>query len=172
VRIQQVCYRAHDPRWAFLPLSGDGASAKGGRFNAKGVPALYLSLSVVGALIEMGHSFGHRLDPLTMCSYDVDVEDIIDLTAAPERSMHAVRLADMACPWAYDLAKRRTPASWTLAQRLRSGGAAGILVPSFARGAKPEIVNLVLWRWGPDLPRRVAVHDPGGRLPKNQLSWS
>jgi len=31
-------------------------------------------------------------------------------------------------------------------------------------------IDLVLWDWGPALPRRVDVHDPTGRLPKNQLS--
>jgi len=31
--------------------------------------------------------------------------------------------------------------------------------------------NLVLWRWGPDLPHRISVDDPSGRLPRNQLSW-
>ena len=50
-------------------------------------------------------------------------------------------------------------------------GHAGILVPSFARGTKPDAFNIVLWKWGPDLPHKVAVHDPSGRLPKNQLSW-
>lgn len=31
--------------------------------------------------------------------------------------------------------------------------------------------NLVLWRWGPELPNRIRVYDPSGRLPANQLSW-
>ena len=44
------------------------------------------------------------------------------------------------------------------------------MVPSFAPGALASDANLVLWRWGPDLPHRVEVHDPGGRLPNNQLS--
>ncbi|MDF3064018.1 MAG: hypothetical protein K0S06_4127 [Microvirga sp.] len=172
MRVRCVCYRAHDPRWAFLPLSGEGAARKGARFNPKGVPALYLSLSVIGALIEMGHSFGHRLDPLTMCSYEVDADDVVDLTDASERDRVGAQLSDMGCAWAYEVAKGRKPASWGLAERLRSEGAAGILTPSFARGAGPDVVNLVLWRWGPELPHRVVVHDPSGRLPRNQLSWS
>jgi RES domain-containing protein len=28
-----------------------------------------------------------------------------------------------------------------------------------------------LWRWNGSLPHKVAVFDPSGRLPKNQLSW-
>jgi RES domain-containing protein len=48
---------------------------------------------------------------------------------------------------------------------------AGILAPSFALGARADMTNLVLWRWGPDPPHRVAVHDPRHRLPKEQTSW-
>ena len=46
-----------------------------------------------------------------------------------------------------------------------------MLAPSFAPGAEADDVNLVLWDWGPDLPHRIAVFDPSGRLPKDQLSW-
>jgi len=31
-----------------------------------GVPALYLALTIEGMLVEMGHDFGHRFDPLTV----------------------------------------------------------------------------------------------------------
>lgn len=172
MRFRGVCYRAHDPRWAFRPTSGDGAARKGGRFNPKGVPALYLSLSITGVFVEMAHGFGHRMEPLITCSYDADVDDVADLTDAAERNAVGATLDDMGCAWAYDVAKRRTPASWVLSERLRTAGAAGILTPSFATGAGPEIRNLVLWRWGPDRPHRVRVYDPSGRLPKNQLSWS
>ena len=79
-------------------------------------------------------------------------------------------LADMACAWWLDLANGREPASWRIANRLRKT-AAGILVPSFANGAREDMHNLVLWKWGRDLPWRVTAHDPSGRLPKNQLSW-
>jgi len=32
------CYRAHDPRWSFKPLSGDGGAIRGARFNPKSMP--------------------------------------------------------------------------------------------------------------------------------------
>ena len=54
---------------------------------------------------------------------------------------------------------------------MREEGFAGILVPSFVPGASDDNQNLVLWQWGPDLPHRVTVYDPSGRLPENQLSW-
>jgi RES domain-containing protein len=56
-------------------------------------------------------------------------------------------------------------------RKVIAGRAAGMLVPSFANGATADDQNLVLWRWGPDLPHRVMVYDPTGRLPKSQPSW-
>ena len=64
------------------------------------------------------------------------------------------------------------PASWRIVQRLIALGTAGILVPSFATRAKPDAANLVLWRWGKELPHKVTVHDPGGKLPKDGASWA
>lgn len=171
MRWQGVAYRGHDPQWAWAPLSGDGAAAKGGRFNPVGVPALYLALTVEGLFLEMGHGFGHRFDPLTVCAYDADVADLVDLRSEAGRAEAGVALADMACAWAWDRASGRTPTSWGIARSLIAGGAAGILTPSFARGARADMANLVLWTWGPALPHRVTVHDPGGRLPRDQSSW-
>jgi len=167
-----TCYRAHDPRWAWSPLSGDGAAAKGGRFNPVGTAALYLALTVEGMLVEMGHGFAHRFDPLTICSYNVDVDDVVDLRTDVGRAAAAIDLASMSCAWAYDRANGKTPASWDVANSLIAKRTAGILTPSFAAGARPDMANLVLWRWGPDLPHKVEVHDPSGRLPRDQLSWS
>jgi uncharacterized protein len=38
VRFEGTCYRAHDPRWSFKPLSGDGGAIRGARFNPKSMP--------------------------------------------------------------------------------------------------------------------------------------
>jgi RES domain-containing protein len=121
-------------------------------------------------LVEIGHGFAHRFDPLTICSYNVDVDDIVDLRTDSGRAAEAIEVTSMSSPWAYDLANGNIPASWEIAKSLLARGAAGILSPSFATGARPDMANLVLWRWGPDLPHKVEVHDPGGRLPKDQLS--
>jgi RES domain-containing protein len=122
-------------------------------------------------LVEMGHGFGHRFDPLTICTYNVDVDDIVDLRTESGRAAEGIDLASMACPWAYDLATGKLPASWDIVKLLIAKGAAGILTPSFATGARPEMANLVLWRWGSALPHKVEAHDPNGRLPKDQSSW-
>jgi RES domain-containing protein len=152
-------------------LSGDGAAAKGGRFNPIGVPALCLALTAEGVFLEMGPGFAHRFDPLTVCSYGVDVDDLLDLRTEADCAIAGIDFVDMSCAWAYDLANGRKPASWRVAEELIKAGASGILVPSFATGAKVDTANLVLWKWSSDLPHKVEVHDPNKRLPKDQSSW-
>lgn len=164
MRWRGVCYRAHDPRWAWAPTSGDGAAAKGGRFNPIGTPALYLALTFEGMLVEMGHGLARRFDPLTICSYEVDCDDVVDLRTDADRASAGVSLADMSCSWASDLSAGRQPASQRIARKLIAAGAAGILTPSFATHARPDMANLVLWRWGESLPHLVRLHDPAGRL--------
>jgi RES domain-containing protein len=172
VRFQGECFRAHDPAWSWTPLSGAGAALKGRRFNWPGLETLYLSLSLNTVFREVSAGFAHRLAPYVVCSYDVDCEDIADLRDEAGRAKHGVGLAELSYAWAADVAARKEPASWAVARRLLASGWAGILTPSFANGATAGDQNLVLWRWGRDLPHRVAVYDPSGRLPKNQLSWS
>lgn len=171
MRFEGTCYRAHDPRWSFRPNSGDGAAIRGARFNPKGVPTLYLALTVMTAVKEANQGFAYRIDPCVLCSYEVDCEDIVDLRNPADRDAAGVDLADMACAWMGFLADGKRPPSWNIHDRLTGQGRAGILVPSFAPGAANEDQNLVLWRWGEDLPHKVKVFDPSGRLPRNQLSW-
>ncbi|RYF95562.1 MAG: hypothetical protein EON95_00970 [Caulobacteraceae bacterium] len=172
MRFQGTAYRAHDPRWSFSPLSGDGAAIHGGRFNPKGTPALYLALAPMTAIKEAGQALALKIEPLVLCSYEVDCADVLDLTTAQGLTDAGVAEADLACGWMLLAHEGKTPPTWTMARRLIGDGLAGVVVPSFAPGATADDRNLVLWRWGPETPHRTTVHDPSGRLPKNQLSWS
>jgi RES domain-containing protein len=172
VRFTGLAYRAHDPRWAFTPLSGEGAALHGGRFNRKGIPALYLALDPITTLKEASQGFAHKFEPYVLCTYEVDCEPIVDARTEASRREAGVDLAEMDSSWFADAQGSREPASWALSRRLIGAGAAGLLAPSFAAAAAANDVNLVLWRWGPKLPTQVTVFDPSGRLPKNQLSWS
>jgi RES domain-containing protein len=171
VKFVGTLYRAHDPKWSFKPTSGDGAIVHGGRFNPKGMAALYMASTSVGAIRECSQGFAHKLDPLALCSYDVDCDDIVDLRTTGNRIAAGVEDADLACAWMLLASGGVEPPSWKLARDLIGVGKAGILVPSYAVGASTDEFNLVLWDWGPLLPHRVQVYDPSGRLPKNQLSW-
>ena len=171
MRFRGTCYRAHDPRWSYLPLSGAGAAIHGGRFNPKGTPALYLSLDPMTAVKEANQGFAHKIEPCVLCSYEVDCADIVDLRSDESRAESGVAAEDMACAWFSDLAAGRQPPSWRLVRRLIAEGAAGMLAPSYAPAATPRDFNLALWRWSDRPPHKGAVCDPSGRLPKDQLSW-
>jgi len=171
VRFSGVVFRAHHPRWSFLPTSGEGAARHGGRFNPKGTPAIYTSLRQETAWLEAQQGFAFKAQPMTMISYRVDCEDIIDLRDRPECERLGVTPADIACPWENLASKGSEPPSWAIARRLIAMKVAGIIVPSFASGASAIDVNLVFWRWSDDTPHQVRAVDDHDRLPKNDASW-
>ena len=171
MRFSGLVYRAHHPRWAFAPNSGEGAARHGGRFNPPGVPALYTSLRLQTAWLEAQQAFPFKAQPMTVCAYAVDCEDILDLTNAAVPAGIAATPTDLACAWE-DIADRGVrPPSWLLAERLIAAGHAGIVVPSFAAGAGPDDRNLVLWQWSAEPPHRLRVVDDHTRLPSNDRSW-
>ena len=48
---------------------------------------------------ECTQGFTHRLLPLTMCEYDVDVSEIADLRDDLARTAHGVGRDELACAW-------------------------------------------------------------------------
>jgi RES domain-containing protein len=163
-------YRFHNPRWAFAPTSGDGAKAKGGRYNRPGVAALYLSLDPITALNEVAQDLAY-LPPSTSCSYDARVEDVVDLSTAQACRQAGFDPADLKCPWLLLSKRGKTPPTWTMADALVADGVAGILVPSFAPRNDASSLNLVLWSWSDRDPHRITPVDPESRLPRDQSSW-
>lgn len=171
MRLSRLVYRAHNPRWAFRPDSGKGAALHGGRFNPVGTEALYTSLRPETAWLEAQQAFPFKAQPMTVCAYEVDCEDIADLTDAASLARFGIAREDLSCAWE-DIADRGgKPPSWALAERLIETGCAGILVRSFAPGSGVDDVNAVFWRWSDRPPHRVRVIDDFGRLPKDDRSW-
>ena len=106
-----------------------------------------------------------------MCDYDVGCEAIANLCDEAARTSHGGSLDELGCGWlTYQLAGKPAP-SWLVADRLKGAGHSGNIGPKLRARATAANVNLVLWRRGPDLPHKVDVYDPSGRLPQNQLSW-
>jgi RES domain-containing protein len=171
VRYEGVAYRAHNPRWSWAPTSGEGARLYGGRFNPKGIAALYLSLDTSTAILEATQGFGSRFPPLTLVTYDVGCADLVDLTTAGALRRLGASRADLTCAWMALAAAGKAVPSWILAERLRGSGAAGLIVASFAVGAGANAKNLVLWRWGEQPPHAVRVFNPDRRLPQDERSW-
>ncbi|MHA6688544.1 RES family NAD+ phosphorylase [Mesorhizobium sp. A556] len=156
-------YRALNPVYAREPLSGRGAELYGGRFNPKGVPALYASLSVMTALRE-ANQVGN-LQPTTLVSYDAEIEDIFDCRDGPAlqaEGMDDAALADGT--WRDQMKATGEARTQAFARKLIARGHRGLMVRSFAPGANETDLNLVLWAWSDAAPSRLTLIDDEDRL--------
>ena len=145
------------PRWHNDPLSGEGAARSGGRWNARGMPALYLSATHATAIAEYMQALIH---PGTLTPYAVRSTAIVDLTD-PDVSKHlGVDKTLLQLSWRFvrDI-ERRDPESWLFARDALEAGFEGMRVGSVQDGG----TNLVLWRWGGE-GATVRVVDPQGDL--------
>jgi RES domain-containing protein len=162
-RFTGFLYRALNPVYARDPLSGRGAQVFGGRFNPKGTAALYASLSPVTALRE-ANQVG-ALQPTTLVAYDADIRPVFDARdtkSLAEFGMTPEGLASVI--WRDDMMTNGESETQKFALRIIAAGYAALLVPSFARGASPTDLNLVLWRWGDAAPTRLVLIDDENRL--------
>ena len=126
MRFRGTVYRAHNPQWAWTPLSGEGARRHGGRFNRRGVPALYTSLAPLTAIRE-AQPLGRPMQPLILCAYAVDAEPVFDALDAERLRTLGVAGTDLACPtWEADMLAGGVPESQALADRLIVAGFAGM----------------------------------------------
>jgi RES domain-containing protein len=156
-------YRALNPIYASEPLSGRGAQLYGGRFNPKGVPALYCSLSVMTALREASQA--GNLQPTTLVSYDAEIANVLDSqdeSALGAEGFDAEALGDRS--WRDEMNKEGEARTQAFARRLIAGGYHGLLVRSFAAGSTSKDLNLVLWSWGDAAPHRLTLIDDENRL--------
>lgn len=161
MRLQAVVYRALNPVWVGDPLSGEGARRYGGRFNPKGMAALYCTLDPVTAVREVS-LIGQPLQPTILVSFRADVAPVFDATdtrSLADQGMTPEALA--ANDWRAGMASGREAPTQRFARRLSQAGYAGMLAPSYARLAPPEARNLVLWHW---TPASLSLIDDEGRL--------
>lgn len=156
-------YRALNPAYARAPLSGRGAQLHGGRFNPKGAAALYASLSIQTAIREANQA--GTLQPTTLVSYAAEIGNIFDsrdLVALAAFGLTPSLLADNG--WRDQMKARGKAATQEFAERLIADGFNGLLIQSFAPGARAGDLNMVLWKWGDSAPCRLVLIDDEGRL--------
>jgi len=118
VAVRGRFWRMLAPRWAFDPLSGAGAARAGGRWNAPGQAALYLSNSHATAIAEYQQDLPR---PGTLTAYDVDAQAILDL--ADPSVQQAIGVDDLFPTTALEArAGRRAPTTTVLGLRGGRGG--------------------------------------------------
>lgn len=160
---QGMLYRALNPVHAREPLSGRGAELSGGRFNPKGMPALYTSLSILTALRE-ANQVGH-LQPTTLVSYRADIMSVFDSRNTDALRSEGAEPADLSDPsWRDQMRDKGEARMQALVRRLIAAGYRGLFVRSFAPGAGAEDLNLVLWTWGNAEGARLVLIDDETRL--------
>ena len=129
---------------------------------------MYLSAAPKTALAE--YMQGSSLPrPATLAAYNINLEDVIDLSAGYDPAVWNEKWAGWNCDWRWIARiEHRTPPSWTLADDAVKSGAAALLFPSTHDS---EGTNLVVFTANLTVEDLLVVHDPDGMLPKDQRSW-
>jgi len=162
-----LLYRALNPAYAAEPLSGEGAKRYGGRFNKKGIAALYTSLSPQTALKE-SHQVGH-LQPTVLVSYEANLTPIFDARDAAQLADYGVSENSLAAnDWRQQMRQHKQSESQRFAERLIKEGYQGMLCISYAVGANLNDINLILWTWNTTDSNQLRVIDDENRLPPHQ----
>lgn len=145
-RYRGPLYRALNPVHARAPLSGRGAELHGGRFNPKGMPALYTALDPATALRE-ANQVG-SLQPTILVSYRADLGPVFDTRDAAGLKARGHGPDSLADPgWRAAMLEGRGVPTQDFARALVAEGFSGLLVRSYAKGAAGSDLNIVLWRW-------------------------
>ncbi|MGH6862100.1 MAG: RES family NAD+ phosphorylase [Phyllobacterium sp.] len=162
-----VLWRAFVPRWAYAPLSGEGASRFGGRWNPVGHATIYAALELSTAWAEYNQGFVQH--PALIVQLHLASAALVDLTQAETLTRLGIADTIHQCEWRADLDNGRQPETHKLRENLLAGGADGVIYPSFM---SPGGTCVALWRWnGAGTASRLTVVDPDDRLPRTPASW-
>jgi len=159
-------WRAFVPKWAFAPLSGEGAARFGGRWNPVGVPTIYAARELSTAWAEYNQGFVQH--PALITQLELKNAALADLTDAAMLSSLGRSAEIHRCEWRMHLDQGEVPETHRLRERLIGQGFDGVVYPSFM---SPGGTCVALWRWNAKDAPRLDVIDPDGRLPKTTASW-
>jgi RES domain-containing protein len=159
-------WRAFVPRWAYMPLSGEGAARFGGRWNPVGQPTIYAARELSTAWAEYNQGFVQH--PALIAQLRLDAARLVDLTDPAELDARRIDPSIHACEWRDAMDRGKVPETHRLRKRLMGEGADGAIYPSFM---SPGGTCVALWRWNAPGAPRLTVVDPDHRLPKTQASW-
>jgi RES domain-containing protein len=159
-------WRAFVPRWAYLPLSGEGAARFGGRWNPVGAQAIYAARELSTAWAEYNQGFVQH--PALIAQLQLSDVRLVDLTRPEVLKGLGVATDIHQCQWRDMLDVGKTPPTHILRRRLLTEGVDGVIYPSFM---SPGGTCVALWRWNEEGAPQLRVVDPEYRLPKTPASW-
>jgi RES domain-containing protein len=161
-----VLWRAFVPRWAYQPLSGQGAALFGGRWNPVGAATIYAARELSTAWAEYNQGFVQH--PALIARLELSDAMLADLTDRKVLQALGVGEEIHDCQWRADLDRGETPATHRVRETLIGQGYDGVVYPSFM---SPGGSCVAVRRWnGPGEPS-LRVIDPEGRLPNSPASW-
>mgnify|MGYP001250931317 FL=1 len=124
-----------------------------------GRTALYTSLAPETALREANQA--GTLQPTTLVAYQADIGPLLDGRDTAALHPFGITPAELADPsWRDRMLSGKPVPTQDLAEAAIAQGYAGIVVPSYARGAPADALNLVLWDWD----GRITLVDDDDRL--------
>jgi RES domain-containing protein len=159
-------WRAFVPRWAYLPLSGEGAARFGGRWNPVGEPTIYAACELSTAWAEYNQGFVQH--PALIARLESTGARLADLTEPSTLSAFDVGPEIHECEWRAVLDEGRVPETHLLRKRLIEAGKDGVVYPSFM---SPGGTCVALWRWNGEGAPELKIIDPDHRLPRTPASW-
>ena len=138
VRIDGRFWRMLGVKWQRQPLSGQGAANNGGRWNRRGVPALYLATEHATAIAEYHQAL---VRPGTLAVYEVMSASIADLRTVTASRSAGVGSTTPDEPWnqRFDV-EGREPASWIAGRRR---GWCPRAIRTLGRGRQPRALAMV-----------------------------
>ncbi|TCU15308.1 RES family NAD+ phosphorylase [Rhizobium sullae] len=159
-------WRAFVPRWAYAPLSGEGASRFGGRWNPVGAPTIYAACELSTAWAEYNQGFVQH--PAMMVQLELRGACLADTTDPRLLREFEVPADIHRCEWRMLMDQGKVPETDRLRERLLESAYHGVIYPSFMSHGGTCVA---LWGWNmPGAPELRAI-DPEGRLPKSSASW-
>ena len=159
-------WRAFVPRWAHLPLSGEGAARFGGRWNPAGEPTIYAARELSTAWAEYNQGFVQH--PALIAQFELTGGRLADLTDPATLAAFGAGPEIHACQWRALLDEGKRPETHLLRAKLMRAGNDGVVYPSFM---SPGGTCVALWRWNAPGAPSLTVVDPDHHLPKTQASW-